>query len=116
MTTFQQTSNGEELMVYGETGESIAALDAVGATWGRRVAAVIIPLTRLPDGFLDLRTGVAGEYLQKMVTYQIVIAIIGDISIEIARSESLAAFVRESNRGRHVWFIESIDDVHARIG
>ena len=115
MTTFQPTANGTELMVYSDTGEPVAALDAIGATWGRKVAAVAVPVTRLPEGFLDLSTGVAGEYLQKMAQYHVVIAIVGDISTEVARSEPLAAFVRESNRGRHVWFVDTIDDVHTRL-
>ena len=115
MTTFQTTSNGTELMVYYDIGEPVDALDAIGATWGRRVAAVAVHVNRLPGGFLDLSTGVAGEYLQKMVTYQVVVAIVGDISDRTARSKSLAAFVRESNRGRHVWFVDSLDEVHAKL-
>ena len=43
MTTFQPTANGTELMVYSDTGEPVAALDAIGATWGHKVAAVAYP-------------------------------------------------------------------------
>jgi Domain of unknown function (DUF4180) len=115
MTTFQPTTRGDELMVYDDAGDPVEALDAIGATWGHEVAAVAIPISRLPPGFLDLSTGVAGEYLQKMVQYRVVIAIVGDISAEVGHSEPLAAFVRESNRGRHVWFVDTVDDVHARL-
>lgn len=61
--------------------------------------------------FFDLRTGIAGDILQKFVNYQTKLAIIGDVSRYTAKSESLAALVRESNRGRDVRFVADVKEI-----
>jgi hypothetical protein len=80
-----------------------------GADW------TVIPVSRLGDDFFELRTRKAGEIVQKFVSYQMKLAVIGDISERIATSESLAAWVRESNRGRDLWFVSDVDDLRARL-
>ncbi len=56
----------------------------------------------LPE-FFDLRTGVAGEILQKYTNHGMKIVLIGDfVSLE---SRSFRAFVLESNRGKQVAFV-----------
>jgi len=58
-----------------------------------------------PD-FFDLKTGLAGEILQKASNYGVAFGIVGDFDGE--RSSSLRDFIRESNRtGRHV-FVPSL--------
>ena len=47
---------------------------------------------------------------------QIKLAILGDISRYTDRSESLKALVRESNRGRDVAFLPSLDTLIAIVG
>lgn len=54
-----------------------------------------------PDFFV-LRTRLAGEILQKFSNYRMKLAIIGDF--EKYDSQSLQAFIAESNRGRLVFF------------
>jgi len=61
--------------------------------------------------FFNLKTGVAGDVLQKMVNYRGRLAIIGDITRHLERSESLRALVRESNRGRDVRFVATIAEL-----
>ena len=67
---------------------------------------LLLPVTRLGPDFLHLRTRLAGEMTQKCATYRIGLTIVGDISAEVAASNALRDFVRESNRGRHVWFAD----------
>ena len=55
------------------------------------------------EDFFDLKTGVAGDILQKMANYRIRIAIIGDFSGYT--SNSLRAFIRECNRGNQTFFV-----------
>ena len=43
------------------------------------------------------------------------VAIVGDISQRIAASNSLAAFVRESNRGHDLWFVEDLQTLANRL-
>ena len=59
--------------------------------------------------FFDLKTGVAGEILQKASTYRISIGIVGDFNnIE---SKSLRDFIYESNKTGQILFKESSDQV-----
>ncbi len=69
----------------------------------------IIPKEALPEAFFDLKTGFAGEVLQKLVNYGLKAAIIGDFSVY--QSKSLKDFIYESNKGKHVKFLASIDEV-----
>ena len=57
--------------------------------------------------FFQLRTGLAGAVLQKLVQYEIRVAIVGDFSQYT--SDALKAFIYESNRGRQVFFLESVE-------
>jgi hypothetical protein len=41
---------------------------------------VIIPAQRLDPDFFRLRTGVAGEFVQKFVTYRLRLAVVGNVS------------------------------------
>ena len=58
----------------------------------------------IPD-FFELGTGLAGKILQKFVNYQVQLAIVGDFSN--VTNESLKAFIYESNRGKHIFFLEN---------
>lgn len=92
------------------------ALDLIGATSGTAIAWVALPAARLDASFFQLNTGLAGAMLQKFVQYGLAVAIMGDLSAHVAASEALAAFVRESNRGRHVWFVADEAALRARLG
>jgi len=92
------------------------ASDIIGETFGQDVRLVVIPTSRLPPSFLDLKTRLAGEILQKFVNYQRQVVIVGDISGASARSGPLRDFVRESNRGRAVWFVADLAELATRLG
>ncbi|OHB31538.1 MAG: hypothetical protein A2790_01070 [Phenylobacterium sp. RIFCSPHIGHO2_01_FULL_69_31] len=93
-----------------------AATDIIGEAFGVDAKLVAIPVERLGDGFLDLRTRVAGEVIQKFVNYGFQVAFVGDVSAAIARSTALGDFVRESNRGRHVWFVADFAELESKLG
>jgi hypothetical protein len=76
---------------------------------------VSVPAQRLAPEFFELRTGFAGEVLQKFVTYRIRLAIIGDISAFAARSAALQSLIHESNRGNSVWFLATRDELKSRL-
>ncbi len=90
------------------------ALDLLGDAFGR-AGVVALPVERLDPRFFELRTGVAGEIMQKFVNYRTRLAIVGDISRHVTGSEALAALVRESNRGRHTWFVDDLDGLDDRM-
>ncbi|MEU4219782.1 DUF4180 domain-containing protein [Actinoplanes sp. NPDC026623] len=91
------------------------ALDLIGAAFGGS-DVVALPASRLSDDFFELRTGLAGEVMQKFVNYRIRLAIVGDISERLAASASLSALVLESNQGRHIWFLPDLPALDARLG
>ena len=69
----------------------------------------MVPCDRLDPAFFDLRTGVAGEILQTFVNYHIRLVIVGRLPSSATSSAAFAAFVRESNWGTQIRFIESMD-------
>ena len=81
------------------------AVDIIGEAFSIEARLVVIPVGRLGPGFLRLSSRLAGEVLQKFVNYGIRVAIVGDIAKAVAESTALRDFVRESNRGRWVWFL-----------
>jgi hypothetical protein len=88
-------------------------VDLIGEAHGSDL--IVIPAARLDDDFFRLRTGVAGAFLQKFVMYHKRIAILGDISRQLEESSALRDFVVEANRGDHVWFVDSIEDLERRL-
>jgi len=53
--------------------------------------------------------------LQKFVSYGYRVAIVGDIEAHLSASAALRDFVRESNAGRHVWFLPDDAALEARL-
>lgn len=74
---------------------------------------VIIRKNCLSEDFFSLSTGLAGEVIQKFVIYNYPLAIVGDFSGYT--SKSLRDFIYESNKGRHVFFVMSIEDAFAKL-
>ena len=57
-----------------------------------------------------------GEFLQKLVNYRFQIAVLGDVSAAAAAaSEPLRDFIRESNRGQTVWFVDDLAGLEAKL-
>lgn len=90
--------------------------DAVlGAAWEHRAHLVAIDTSRLDDAFFDLSSGLAGRIVQRFVNYRIPLAILGDIGPHLHESRALADYLRESNRGSAVWFLDSLTDLETRL-
>ena len=81
-------------------------LDVIAAAWHENCSCVIFPKESLPEAFFDLKTGFAGEVLQKYTNYQIKLAITGDFSG--FTSKSLKDFIYESNKGSQIFFTADI--------
>ncbi|AVV44327.1 DUF4180 domain-containing protein [Streptomyces sp. ID05-04B] len=82
-----------------------AALDLIGDAFGQDAQLVAVPAERIGEDFFRLRSGVAGEVVQKFVNYRIRLAVVGDVSRRLAESSALRDFVREANRGSQLWFL-----------
>ncbi|MCF8223377.1 MAG: DUF4180 domain-containing protein [Bacteroidales bacterium] len=64
---------------------------------------IIIRKENIIPEFFDLKTGIAGEILQKFSTYNVRLAIIGDFSN--VSSKSLRDFIFESNKAGRILFL-----------
>ncbi|MFP1129670.1 DUF4180 domain-containing protein [Asticcacaulis sp. W401b] len=91
------------------------ANDFIGEVWGQNAETAVIPVSRLGPDFLQLRTKLAGEVIQKFVNYQIRLVFLGDISKAVESSTALRDFVHESNRGRVVWFLPHEEEVRQKL-
>jgi len=64
---------------------------------------LVLEKSCLTEDFFSLRTGIAGEILQKFTNYGMLFAIIGDFSVY--QSQSLHDFIDECNRGGRILFL-----------
>ncbi|CAH0117685.1 MULTISPECIES: DUF4180 domain-containing protein [unclassified Paenibacillus] len=64
---------------------------------------IVINKSLFSESFFDLKTRLAGEILQKFVTYRVKVAIVGDFSVY--SSQSLRDFIYECNKGSHIFFL-----------
>jgi len=85
------------------------ALDRmVTAQYDRGCDTLIVYRESLPEAFFDLKTGLAGEILQKFSNYRMRLAIVGDC--DGYPGGALRAFIRECNRGDRVFWADSLED------
>jgi hypothetical protein len=96
--------------------EDRALSDLTGELFSVGARLVAVPLARLGPDFLRLSTAVAGQVLQKLVNYRFRIAVLGDVSAAAAGSEPLRDFIRESNRGTTVWFLNDLAALEVKLG
>ncbi|MEX1307863.1 MAG: DUF4180 domain-containing protein [Eubacteriales bacterium] len=82
-------------------------MDRMAEAYYQGCFGLVVHKEDLPDGFFNLKNGVAGEILQKFSNYQMKIGIAGDFSA--ISSHALSCFISESNRGHSVFFLDSVD-------
>ncbi len=78
-------------------------LDLLGNLYYQGFDKIIIQEKNITSAFFDLKSGIAGEILQKFSNYRVRLVIIGDFSK--FNNRSLKDFIYESNKGRHVNFV-----------
>jgi hypothetical protein len=83
------------------------ALDLMADCYYDGTNKIIIRRKNLHPDFFDLKTGFAGEILQKFSTYELQLAIVGDYS-DIT-SNSMKDFMWESNKLGQILFVDSIE-------
>jgi hypothetical protein len=112
-------SGSHRLLIAPPVGPIVArvqdALDLIGEALSRGATIIVMPVERLDPAFFVLSSGLAGEVTQKIVNYRLKLAVIGDISTQTANSSALRAFVRESNRGRSIFFAQDLESLAAAL-
>lgn len=91
-----------------EIRNSQDAVDLMGNCSYQGTTKIIIRERNLTPDFFELRTGIAGEILQKFSTYNVQLAIIGDF--EKYPGKSLQNFIYESNKYKRINFVSSLKD------
>jgi hypothetical protein len=84
------------------------ALDLFGDLIPTDCNRIIIAESHFHPDFFNLSTGVAGDILQKFSNYSLKLAIVGDFTKY--DSKSLQDFIRESNKGNRIFFVQNIED------
>ena len=96
-----------------QIGRDEDILDIMAEVSSNESDSMIIHSKNLTPDFFDLKTGIAGEILQKFSNYRMRLAIVGDFSK--VKSKSLKDFIRESNCRGTICFVKSVDDALQRF-
>ncbi|MCY0930409.1 DUF4180 domain-containing protein [Streptomyces sp. H27-H1] len=111
--------HGVPVLVCAADGPPVAgeqdALDQLIGGAFYRTDIVAVPVERLDAGFFDLSGGLAGAIMQKFVNYRVRLVVVGDISHHLRSSSALRDLVRESNQGRHIWFLPDLGALADRL-
>ena len=95
-----------EILSEGIIIHSVAdGLDLMGNLYYQDINRIILHERNLTPDFFDLKSGIAGEILQKFSNYRVRLAIVGDFTKYT--SKSLRDFIRESNKGKQIHFVSS---------
>lgn len=95
----------DKAMQFSETQDVLDMM--MSAHYTDQCEAIIIYRESLPARFFDLKSGFAGDVLQKFSNYRTKLAIVGDFSGYT--SKSLKDFIYECNKGNLVFFKDDID-------
>ncbi len=87
--------------------------DLVGNLYYQDLGNVILYEQNISSDFFDLKTKIAGEILQKFSNYRIRLVIVGHF--EKYHSKSLRDFVLESNKSRHINFVETFSEALEKL-
>jgi hypothetical protein len=113
------TIHGVRALVCTPEGKKLTseqdALDLIGEALQSGAELILVPVERLAEDFFHLKTGLAGQIIQKFVMYRRRLVILGDISAYVAQSRALRALVYETNRGNQVWFLPTLQELDQRL-
>ena len=84
------------------------AVDLIGNMSYQGFDKLIIHEENMISDFFELKNKIAGNILQKFSQYSMLLAIIGDF--EKYESKSLNDFIFESNKGKLINFVTTVED------
>lgn len=101
--------SGELIIKSAEDG-----VDLLGNVYYQGFDRLILQHHHIVPDFFDLKTGIAGEILQKFSNYRVRLAIVGEFKNR--NSKSLNDFILESNTNRHINLVETVDEALVKLG
>lgn len=87
-------------------------LDLLGNLYYQDFDKIILHEKNITPKFFDLKTGIAGEILQKFSNYRVRLAIVGDFKYN---SQSIKDFIFESNKRGQINFVSSLPEALNRL-
>ena len=113
------TANGNEIAIVNSDEIIISdvqsALDfMMSVNYETGSHSIVLNKEAISPDFFILSTRIAGEILQKFITYQFKFAIVGDYSGYT--SKPLKDFIYESNKGRDIFFVSTEEDAIEKLG
>jgi hypothetical protein len=91
------------------------AVDLIGATYGQDARVLVVPVERFAERFFDMHAKLIGHFFSKVVQYGYRLVVLGDVRRHVETSTAFRDVVRESDRGRDVWFTADLADLDARL-
>ncbi len=88
-------------------------LDLLGTLYFQGFDKIILHEHNICPEFFDLKTGIAGEILQKFSNYRMRLAVVGDFSSYTGKS--LSDFMFESNKLGDVNFVKTTDEAIRKL-
>lgn len=88
-------------------------LNLIGDLYYQGFDGALLYAQNITPDFFNLRTGIAGEILQKFTNYRMKLAIVGDFTKY--EGKSLSDFIRESNKSGQIIFMSSVSEALARF-
>jgi len=117
MFTFHKKPGNQEIAEFTDDKFLIThvqdALDLLAEAGVNGCSRIIIHEKNFHPDFFDLKTRLAGDILQKFSNYHVKLAIIG--YFPKYESKSMQDFIRESNKGNAVYFVDSLAAAIARL-
>lgn len=95
---------GSDLKI-GSVGDILDLI--VSASYPEECAGIVLFKESLPEQFFDLKSGFAGEVLQKFSNFRLKLTVVGDFSHYTCKS--LRDFIYECNNGNLVFFKDDLD-------
>jgi hypothetical protein len=89
------------------------ALDLMANADYQGARKIIVHENNLNPKFFSLKTGFAGEVLQKYSNYHMKLAIIGEFTKYT--SNALHAFIVECNRGNNIFFVPDVNSALEKL-
>ena len=108
----------EAMVIYSDEPlitDGQSALDLIAAMYYEHgCAAAVLNKEAVTEDFFRLSTGLAGDIAQKFANYHFRLALTGDFSMY--ESQPLQDFMRESNKGRHLYFCRDEQEALRKLG
>ena len=113
-THIQHSVQGKEITEVNQPGLVISnAQQFLDLIMNLPADAIILHKENLDEAFFELRTGIAGEILQKVVNYSRQLAIVGNFSMY--DSKALRDFIFESNKSNTVVFMNTVSEALEKL-